>query len=153
MNLRHVTRTAAIRAAVFAGAFGMSAAVGLSLTLWGRASIALEVAVLLGLGEAVTLCAAEWASPSPNGAGPSAVLGAAAGVGTIVPALPYTFLTGQAAAWCSAAAAVLLTFGITAVEASAPDRGWRQTAAGTYGVVAAVFAVILAASWIMRGRV
>ena len=151
MNLKRVTRTAAVRAGVFAGAFAVSAALGIALTIWGHAGIVPEVAILLGAGVAVTLAAAEWLSPSPNGPAASAVLGLAAGAGTVVPGVPYAFTTGPAAAWLSALAAVVLTGGITYVEASDPDRSWHRTAAGTYGVLAAVFAVILVTAWIVKG--
>jgi hypothetical protein len=148
--LRRVTP--GLRAAVFAGAFAMSAAIGLALAIWGHASIVLEVAILLALSQAVTLCAAEWLSPSPNGLGASAMLGGSAGAGMLAPALPYQFASGLTAEWLSISVAVILTGAMTYLEARDPAKTWHRTAAQTYGVTTGVFLLVLAAAWIVKGR-
>lgn len=141
-----------MRTLVFAGSFGMSSALGVTLSLYGHAGAVLELAILLGIAEAVTLAGAEWESPSPNGLGASAMLGTAAGVATAVPAIPYQFTSGAVAEWWSVAIAAVLCAGAAWFDARPAGRTWLKSAAQTYCLVTAVFVAVLVAGVIMRGR-
>jgi VIT1/CCC1 family predicted Fe2+/Mn2+ transporter len=131
--------------AVFGGFDGATSVVGVLLTLTGHPDQIIPTALGLAAAGGVGMAAGSWLSDDDD-SGPldAAVIGVATAVGTMLPALPYTVLSGAAAIACSAVILVLLGAAITVVRAR--ERAWWRAAAETYGVLAAVCVAVILCS-------
>lgn len=123
--------------AVFGASDGATSVVGVLLTLTGHPGQIIPAALGLAVAGGVGMTAGAWLSDDAD-AGPAeaGVIGVATAIGTVLPALPYAFLSGGAAIACSALILLLLGAAISRVRAR--DRSLRRAVAETYGVLAAV---------------
>lgn len=120
--------------AVFGASDGATSLVGVLLTLAGHPGQIPAAALGLAVAGGVGMAAGSWLSKDDK-AGPvaSLVIGGATTVGTLLPALPYLWLTGTGAMAASAVVLVLLGGVITVVRARTEP--WWRSAAETYGVL------------------
>lgn len=133
--------SALTRPAVFGAADGLTCFLGVVLGLAAHPSLVFPGAVGVGAAEAVGMAAGEWQSASGSGFAAAVVIGAATGLATIIPALPYAAgLPGWYARGWSAALVLLITAGIAWSRRG--DRGIRRAAAESFGILAAVAVVV-----------
>ena len=90
----------------------------------------------------------EWLSDSENGLGASCVMGGATGLGAILPALPYAFGTGPGAVAQSVVICVLIGLAVSLLR---PNRGLGMAVTETFGILAAIFLVVLACGLFLPG--
>lgn len=136
------------RPAIFGLSDGMASMLGVVLYLTGHQSLIFPAALSGGISSALSMAGSEWLSDSENGPGASCVMGAATGLGAILPAIPYAFGTGSAAVAESLVICVLI--GIT-VAALRPLRGLGMALAETFGILAAIVAVVLVCGLFLPG--
>lgn len=142
--------SALARPLIFGAVDGMTCAIGVILSLHHHPDLVFLGAFGVGVAEFVGMGAGEWLSDdSPNGFGASAAIGAAAGIGAVLPALPYLIASGTAAIVGSIA--VLLVVCSVIAAARAGQRGVGRAVAETYGVLAVVFAAVLACGLLTPG--
>lgn len=134
------------RPAVFGAFDGVTCYLGVLFPLLGDPRLVLPTALGVGLAETVGMAAGEWQSASDNGLGASLVIGVASGLGAVLPALPYGFGAGVWARVVSALLVLAVTAAIATVRA--PGRGVRRAFAESFGILAAVAAVVWAGTWI-----
>lgn len=135
---------------IFGAIDGMTCSIGVILSLHHQAALVFLAALGVGVAELVGMAAGEWLSDdNPNGLGASIAIGAASGLGAVIPATPYLVVSGAAAI----AGSVLVLVVIAAVIAAARSRqrGVRRALVETYGVLAAVFAAVLACGLLTPG--
>jgi len=72
----------------------MMSLLGVVLYLMGHQSIIFPAALCGGISSALSMAGGEWLSDSENGLGASCVMGAATGLGAILPAVPYALWKG-----------------------------------------------------------
>jgi VIT1/CCC1 family predicted Fe2+/Mn2+ transporter len=137
------------RPAVLGASDGMMSILGVVFYLGDHAGLILPAAAIGGLSAALSMAAGEWLSDSAHGLGASLVMGAATGVGSIVPAFPYAVLRGGAAFALSAVLRATLTVAVGLLRTTPARRGARI--AVTIGVLAVVYGVTLACALAMRG--
>lgn len=128
------------RPATFGLFDGITTCLGILLGLAARPSLILPAAVGIGAAETVGMAAGEWLSESKNGLRASAVIGAATGLGSVIPALPYAVMPG----WYARGWSIALILAITAVI-TWNRRGGRSlplAAAESYGVLLAAAAAV-----------
>jgi VIT1/CCC1 family predicted Fe2+/Mn2+ transporter len=123
--------------AVFGLFDGLTSLIGVLLPLWDRSDPAALVHTALGLAlaEAVGMAAGDWLSDSDEGPAAACVIGAATGLGTLLPTLPYALLPADAARPACLAAIATLTLLIALVRAR--QRGLRRALAETVLVLLA----------------
>lgn len=134
------------RPAVFGAFDGVTCYLGVLFPLLADPRLVLPTALGVGLAETVGMAAGEWQSASDNGLGASLVIGAASGLGAVLPAIPYGISHGIAARVASALLVLAVTAGIATVRSAA--RGWRRAAAESFGILAAVALVVWAGTLI-----
>lgn len=128
-----------MRPAVFGTFDGLTAVLGVLLSLHGHPDWVLPSALGLAVAEGVGMAAGEWLSGEGTGAAP-AVIGAATALGSLLPAVPFAILPGAWAAPASLLIVAALAAGISAVRSD--GRGWLRAAAETSGVLAAAFIAV-----------
>lgn len=141
-------RASLTRPAIFGLADGMMSLIGVTLYLLGHRSLIFPAALSGGISSALSMAGGEWLSDSGNGLGASCAMGAATGTGAILPAIPYAIASGAAAVACSVVICVLI--GVT-VAFLRPNRGRGLALLETFGVLAAIFAVVLACGLFLPG--
>jgi VIT1/CCC1 family predicted Fe2+/Mn2+ transporter len=136
------------RPAVFGLADGLMSMLGVVLYLSGHANLVFPAALSGGISSALSMAGSEWLSDSDNGLGASLVMGSATGLGAIAPAIPYAVSTGPAAVAESVIICVLIGVCVSALR---PMRGFGMALAETFGILAAIFAVVLACGLMLPG--
>lgn len=136
------------RPAVFGLSDGLSSMLGVVLYLSGHPGLVFPAALSGGISSALSMAGGEWLSDSENGLAASCVMGAATGLGAILPAIPYAFWRGPAAVAESVLICVLIGIVVAALR---PRRGFGMALAETFGVLAVIFAVVLACGLILPG--
>jgi hypothetical protein len=141
---RDVPRLARTQA-VFGSCDGLVLVVGLLASLAVTQPHALVRAALgAGIAELVGMSAGSWLSDARSGPWPALANGGAAFAACLIPALPYTAATGQAALWPSLALVAVVAGVIAWLR---PERGLLAVAE-TYGVLLGAGVLCWAASLI-----
>ena len=141
------TRGKLARPAVFGLADGLMSMLGVVLFLLGHRSLIFPAALSGGISSALSMAGGEWLSDSDNGPVASLVMGAATGLGAILPAVPYAITTGSLAVAESVVICVLIAVAVSCLR---PAR-LPVAIAQTFGILAAIFAVVLACGLILPG--
>jgi VIT1/CCC1 family predicted Fe2+/Mn2+ transporter len=136
------------RPAVFGLADGMMSLLGVVLYLMGHQSLIFPAALSGGISSALSMAGGEWLSDSENGLGTSCVMGAATGLGAILPALPYAFMTGPAAVAESVVICVCIGVCVAALR---PATHLRRALLETFGILLAIFAAVLVCGLFLPG--
>lgn len=136
------------RPAIFGLADGMMSLLGVTLYLLGHKNLILPAALSGGISSALSMAGGEWLSDSGNGLRASLVMGAATGTGAVLPAFPYAFTTGPSAVASSVAICVMIGMVVAFLR---PNRGPGLALLETFGVLAAIFAVVLACGLFLAG--
>ena len=121
---------------------------GVVLYLMGHQSIIFPAALSGGISSALSMAGGEWLSDSGNGFGASCAMGAATGLGAILPALPYAVTTGPAAVASSVVICVMIAVAVALLR---PHRGTGLALLETFGVLSLIFAVVLACGLFLPG--
>ena len=121
---------------------------GVVLYLLGHQSIIFPAALSGGISSARRMAGGEWLVDSENGLAASCVMGGATGLGAILPALPYAFTTGPAAVAQSVVICCLIGFAVSLLR---PNRGLGMAVAETFGILLAIFGVVLACGLFLPG--
>lgn len=111
-----------VRPAVFGASDGMMSILGVVFYLGDHAGLILPAAAIGGLSAALSMAAGEWLSDSEHGLGACLVMGAATGVGSVVPAFPCAVLHGSAAFALSAGLCMALTVVVGLLRTTPPQR-------------------------------
>ena len=127
---------------------GMMSLLGVILYLLGHQSIIFPAALMGGISSAISMAGSEWLSDSDNGLGASCVMGGATGLGAILPALPYAVTTGPAA--IAQSVCICVCIGVV-VSALRPHRGFGMAMVETFGILLAIFAVVLVLGMFLPG--
>lgn len=138
------------RPAIFGLADGMMSLLGVVLYLLGHQELIFPAALSGGISAALSMAGGEWLSDSGNGFGAALVMGAATGAGGVLPALPYAFTTGPAAVASSMVICTGIGFTVAFLR---PHRGLGLALLETFGVLAAIFAVVLLCGLFLPGSV
>ena len=85
------------RPTIFGLADGMMSLLGVILYLLGHQDLIFLTAVSGAITSALSMGGSEFMSDSDNGFSASAIMGAATGIGAILPALPFAFMRGTPA--------------------------------------------------------
>jgi VIT1/CCC1 family predicted Fe2+/Mn2+ transporter len=128
------------RPAVFGMFDGLTCYLGVMLGLASHPRLIVAAAVGVGAAETVGMAAGEWLSSSKNGFVSSAVIGVATGAGAIIPALPYTLMSGWYARGWSIGLVLVLTAAIAWQRRA--ERGVRRAFAESFGVLAAAAGLV-----------
>lgn len=136
------------RPAIFGLADGMMSLLGVVLYLLGHEALIFPAALSGGISSALSMAGGEWLSDSDNGLGASCVMGAATGVGAILPAIPYAVTSGTTALACSIVICVLIA---AVVALMRPMRSQTLAFAETYAILGAIFLVVLACGLFLPG--
>lgn len=121
---------------------------GVVLFLLGHQSLIFPAALCGGISSALSMAGGEWLSDSENGLGASCVMGLATGLGAILPAVPYALGGGSLAV--AESVVICVCIGV-AVAALRPRRGLGMALVETFGILLAIFAVVLACGLILPG--
>ena len=133
-----------MRPAIFGAFDGITCCLGVILSLEHEPRLFLPAAAGVAAAEMVGMAAGEWQSASDNGFAASIVVGATAGLGAVLPAIPYAALPAAAARWCSVT--VLLAVSAAIAWLRADSRGRRRAFAESYGILAVVAVVV----WVVQ---
>lgn len=136
------------RPAIFGLSDGLMSMLGVVLYLMGHQALIFPAALSGGISSALSMAGGEWLSDSEHGLGASCVMGAATGLGAILPALPYAFGTGPVAVAESIMICVLIGIVVAALR---PLRGFGMALAETFGILLAIFGVVLACGLFLPG--
>jgi len=90
----------------------------------------------------------EWLSDSGGWIGPALVMAGATFTGALLPALPFTFGSGTAAAAASVVTCCMIGFTVACLR---PGRPLWRALAETFGILAAVLGVVLALGLVLPG--
>ena len=146
-STRGKPRSRLVSPAVFGLADGMMSLLGVVLFLLGHRALIFPAALSGGISSALSMAGGEWLCDSDNGLGASAIMGLATGIGAIAPAIPYAVTAGSLAVAESVVICVLI--GVT-VSFLRPQR-LPVALAETFGILAAIFAVVLALGLVLPG--
>ena len=136
------------KSAIFGLSDGMMSLLGVVLFLLGHQGLIFPAALCGGISSALSMAGGEWLSDSKNGLGASCVMGAATGRGAILPAVPYALGAGPLAV----AESVVICCLIGVVVASMrPHRGFGMAVVETFGVLLAIFVVVLVVGLALPG--
>lgn len=141
-------RRALARPAVFGLADGLMSMLGVVLYLAGHQALVFPAALSGGISSALSMAAGEWLSDSDTGLGAALVMGASAGTGAILPAVPYAVSPGPAAVAESVVICLLIGFVVALLR---PRRSFPMAAAETFGVLLAIFAAVLLLGLVLPG--
>jgi len=143
-----VRRGKLARPAIFGLADGTMSLLGVILYLMGHQSLIFPAALSGGISSALSMAGGEWLSDSENGLAASCVMGGATGLGAILPALPYAVVTGPAAVALSVMICVLIGAVVSLLR---PNRGLGMAMVETFGVLLAIFGVVLVCGLFLPG--
>lgn len=129
-----------LKPAVFGTFDGLTAVLGVLLSLHGHPGWVLPSALGLAVAEGVGMAAGEWLSESGSGFAASGVIGGSTALGSLLPAVPFAVLPMPWAAVASALVLVALGAAIAAVRSR--DRGWGRALLETFGVLVAALAAV-----------
>jgi VIT1/CCC1 family predicted Fe2+/Mn2+ transporter len=132
------------RPVIFGLADGSLSITGVVFYAAGHAGLVFPVALSGGVSAAVSMAGGEWLSESGSGPRAAVAMGLATLAGSLLPAVPYAFLTGAAAP----AVSVLALCAVAVVVArlrSYRQHPWRETAIVLGAVLAASAACALLA--------
>jgi hypothetical protein len=141
-------RSKLARPAVFGLADGLMSMLGVILYLTGHPSLIFPAALSGGISSALSMAGSEWLSDSDSGFGAACMMGAATGLGAILPATPWAITTGPAA--IAASVVICVAIGVL-VAALRTNRGFGLALAETFGVLIAIFATVLACGLFLPG--
>jgi len=134
--------------AVLGLADGMMSLLGVVLYLLGHQSLIFPAALSGGISSALSMAGGEWLSDSENGLGASCIMGAATGLGAILPAVPYALATGPGAVGESVVICCLIGACVALLR---PGRSLPRALLETFGVLAAIFAAVLLCGLFLPG--
>jgi VIT1/CCC1 family predicted Fe2+/Mn2+ transporter len=130
-----------LRPAVFGAFDGVTAVLGVLLSLHGHPGWVLPSALGLAVAEGVGMAAGQWlSSDSDSGLAASGAIGTATAFGSLAPAVPFAVLPMPWAAVASALILAAIGLGIAAVRRR--DRGWPRGLAETFGVLVAALVAV-----------
>lgn len=136
---------ALLRPAIFGLADGCMSLLGVVLYLHGGIPMVVFMSALMGgISSMFSMAGGEFMSDDGQVL-PSLVMGVACGIGGILPAVPYLFLSGNPALW--ACIGVVLAIGglVAFLRAQASSQhGWLYTAVVTFVILGAIFGVVFA---------
>lgn len=138
-----------IRPAVFGAFDGLTVAIGAVLSSLGHSELTFRIALGVALAEGVGMFFGEWLSDSDNGFAASAVIGGATVAASVLPALPFLWLSSGMALVMSMVTVTALGGVITVLRAGA--RGWLRATLETYVVLAITLAVVVLAELVTPG--
>lgn len=141
-------RSRLTRPAIFGLADGTMSLLGVVLYLLGHQAIIFPAALSGGISSALSMAGGEWLSDSENGFAASLVMGGATGLGAVLPALPFAFASGAAAV--AGSVVICVCIGV-AVAFLRPHKSVPLALLETFGVLAAIFAVVLACGLFLPG--
>ncbi len=136
------------RPAIFGLADGLMSMLGVVLYLMGHQSLIFPAALSGGISSALSMAGGEWLSDSASGFRASCVMGAATGLGAILPAVPYAFGVGPLAVAESVVICGLIGVIVAALR---PRRGLGMALAETFSILAVIFGAVLACGLILPG--
>ncbi|WP_040829021.1 hypothetical protein [Nocardia jiangxiensis] len=125
-------------AVIFGLVDGLTCGTGVLMSLHNHPSAILLAAIGLAIAEVIGMGCGEWLSDSGSFATPAAI-GIASGVGALIPAFPYLFLTGIPAIALALVMVAVVAAGITWARHT-PGSSWLRVVIETYGVLTAVLA-------------
>lgn len=137
-----------LKPAIFGLSDGMMSLLGVVLYLLGHQDLIFPAAVSGAISSALSMAGGEWLSESDSGLRASCVMGAATGLGGVLPALPFAFASGRVALGFM----VVICLGIGALVALM--RGGRSRGrafAETGAVLAAIFLAVLLCGLFLPG--
>jgi VIT1/CCC1 family predicted Fe2+/Mn2+ transporter len=126
-----------MRPVIFGLADGAMSITGVILYAAGHTGSVFPLALSGGVSAAISMAAGEWLSTSENGPVASMTMGAATLAGSVLPAIPYAFLTG----WRAPAVSVIILAGVAVAVARL-----RSQRKHPYAETFAALALVLAAS-------
>lgn len=136
------------RPAIFGLSDGMMSLLGVVLYLLGHQGLILPAAISGAVSSALSMAGGEWLSDSDSGLRASCVMGAATGVGGVLPALPFAFASGRMALGCM----VVICLGIGALVAlMRTGRPRLRAFAETAAVLALIFVAVLLCGLFLPG--
>lgn len=141
-------RRSLARPAIMGLADGLMSMLGVVLYLTGHPHLIFPAAMSGGISSALSMAGGEWLSDSDNGLGASCVMGAATGLGAILPAIPYALTIGVPA--IAASTVICVAIGVL-VASLRPNRGRALALTETFGVLIVIFAVVLACGVFLPG--
>lgn len=147
-EMRSPVRQHLLKPAIFGLSDGMMSLLGVVLYLLGHQSLVFPAALSGAISSALSMAGGEWLSESDSGLGASLVMGAATGLGGVLPALPFAFASGRMALGFM----VLISMGIGALVAlmrtgRSRVRAFTETAA----VLATIFLAVLLCGLFLPG--
>lgn len=125
-------------AVIFGLVDGLTCGTGVLMSLHNHPAAILLAAIGLAVAEVIGMGCGEWLSDNSSLARPVAI-GLASGVGAMIPAIPYLFLTGVPAVALALALVAVVAAGITWARHE-PGISWLRVIVETYGVLTAVLA-------------
>ena len=137
-----------LKPAIFGLSDGMMSLLGVVLYLLGHQDLIFPAAVSGAISSALSMAGGEWLSESDSGLGASCVMGAATGLGGMLPALPFAFTSGRTALGFM----VVICLGIGALVAlMRTGRSRLRAFAETAAVLAAIFLAVLLCGLFLPG--
>lgn len=138
----------AARPAVLAVFNGMAILAGVILFLRGHPDLVLPAALCGGISAGLSVSAGQWLGDAGTTLTRALKAGTATVVGAIIPAVPFAVSPGPAAV--AESAAIYVMAGLCAGFAR-PNRGLGLALTETLGVLAVIFAAVLACTLILPG--
>lgn len=138
-----------LRPTIFGVFDGLTVVLGVLFSLGlAHPTLVFPAALGVGVAEGIGMAAGEWLSASDTGLGASAVIGAATVAGTVLPALPWLWLTGPFAFGLSGLLVVVIGVVIAALRG---DRGASLAAVETFGVLTATALAVFVVEYFTPG--
>lgn len=117
---------------------------GVILYLLGDQQFIFAAAASGAISSAISMGAGEFMSDSDNGLFPSLVMGAATGIGAILPAVPFLFARGPLALTLMALICLAIGTVVGWMRArTCVKHTWQQELFGTYAIFAGIALVVL----------
>lgn len=136
------------RPIIFGIGDGMVSLLGTVWYLSGHPALVLPAAISGGVTSAVSMAGFDSLSDSTRSVAESCALGAATGLGCMLPALPYAVLHGAAAITSSAVICTALAVIIALIR---PNRSRALSLIEVLGVVAVAFAAVITTGLFLPG--
>jgi VIT1/CCC1 family predicted Fe2+/Mn2+ transporter len=144
-----VKRGKLARPAVFGAFDGTASLLGVVIYLLVTHPALIFPAALSGaISSAVSMGAGEWLSDSEHGFAASSVMAAATFTGALLPALPFALSTGPMAMAESGVICAGIAFIVACLR---PNRGLGMALVETFGILLAIFGVVLACGLLLPG--
>jgi VIT1/CCC1 family predicted Fe2+/Mn2+ transporter len=136
------------RPVIFGVGDGMVSLAGTVWYLHGHPALVLPAAISGGITSAISMAGFDALSDSTRSVAESCALGAATGVGCMLPALPFAALHGAAAIGASAAVCAVLAVIIAMIR---PNRSRTLSLVEVLGVVALAFGAVIGIGLFLPG--